>query len=662
MRTDYLTGLNEEQKEAVLSDAKATLIIAGAGTGKTHTLVARIARFLSEGVKAENILLLTFTNAAAKEMKARAEKLTEKDCDKLTASTYHSFCARELRRYCKAAGLPKDFKIISTSDAEDIIQYITSDDRDFYTAKETPRSKKALSIFSKCVNTGESFTDLLRQFKNPKTKQIMIRLRVDYENYKKKRNMLDYDDLLVRFLELISSNETVRSQISAQYPYILIDEYQDTNDLQELIVNKMLSKDSSLTVVGDDYQAIYSFRGGDVENFMAFQSRHRGCSVITLHKNYRSTQEILDLPNDIMEKKADFGYPKVLVSDTHGNIPNLDQPFYDKEEEAKSVYRKIKSLNASGYTYGDIAVLARRTDSFNVLEKMLNEGGKRVPYVMHGGTKFYEQEAVRDILAFQKVILSPYDETRWFRILNLFPAIGEKRGHDIAKTCGEEDFLIHTEYEKRETKTDVTISNNLHRLYDRINSFRAYSVPEEQIDAIGDYYIELLTNRVSAAEEKYANSGKISIDTIKDYKDAKELFESKQFDTLKELSHGYKNIVTWLEDAMLDNKADKDADCLTLSTIHSAKGLEWRAVILMDCTDQVFFAQADRIEKLGMYEVAQEIKREELRCLYVALTRAKDSLSIVSPQMTTLKNGNRMTLSHSMLKQSMSYLNEEMAG
>ena len=502
MENILLESLNKGQYESATSDAKNTLIIAGAGTGKTHTLISRLVYLADKGINPANILLLTFTNAAANEMKERAANCSEKDFSKLTACTYHSFCAKQLRYYAKAIDLKENFAIIDTSEAEDIIRMYRSEiagkDKDF------PRAATILSLHSSSINTETPISKLfdLNGY-DYRLKMLVSQILSNYKKYKKEHALLDYDDLLTNFYTALQ-NPYVKSSITDTYKYIMVDEFQDSNNLQNKIVDSMLAEDTSLTVVGDDYQSIYKFRGANVENFLNFPNIHNDTKITYLEENYRSDMPILSLANNVMEHQADFGFDKKIISPKEGKMPILIKTI-SQEDESNDCFNKIKKLLDKGVIPADIAVLYRSTRSARFLEANLKMAN--IDYNMLGGQKFFELEEVRNLIAFQRVILTPTDESQWFRILQLYPEIGETRGLKIAKECLKPNFLLDTEYEENRTATQKTIYKVLHELDNKIKEFSKIDSPSEQLEIIGGYYEYLLRQRLLDMQDKQ-NKGK----------------------------------------------------------------------------------------------------------------------------------------------------------
>ena len=625
-----LNNLNEGQKKAVLSNSKNLIIIAGAGTGKTHTLISRLAYCIECGVAPSSILLLTFTNNAADEMKARAAKMAGDACDEVTACTYHSFCASMLRMFNKFAHLPRDFKILSTTDAEDILRLIIADEKNEYKIQGMPKPAGLLSIYSTYINTGKSIDDIMSTGGNGYTPEVIDKakkLYKAYTRYKYDHYMLDFDDLLTEYYQLLTNKEA-RRLITNRFKFIMVDEFQDSNNLQNRIVDKMLTDETQLTVVGDDYQSIYAFRGSNVNNFLDFEARHQPCERVLLTENYRSSQEILDFANGVMDAQAKFGYKKKIVSSRNGKKPLIITPDQNGKDEAEVVLKIINKKLLQGVPPEEIAVLYRNTMSARPLEALIKLHG--LDYRMYGGTKFFELDIVRNILAFQKVIVNPYDETQWFRILALLPEVSDARGTRIARNCKEPDFLIHTEFEGKKTKTAKTIQAALDRLDQAIKAIKDTERPSKQIEMIGDYYMELLNNRLEKLSEKL-KAGKVKEESLIAIQAIQKELKEEVLPVLQSVSKDYETALKWMDAVTLDQSRKEESTGIILSTIHSAKGLEWDTVILLDCVDYIF-PGIQHIMTVYGEKVYQKSAEEELRCFYVAITRAKNTLVIACPK------------------------------
>lgn len=613
---DYKAVLNEQQYEAATTINGPLLIIAGAGTGKTATLIHRVAYMIENGIPPQSILLLTFTNKAANEMSERAAQILDERCNKITACTYHSFCAKMLRIYGVLVGLRKNFTILSESDIVNTIKLLIAENPEKYKIKSGFSVSEIAKIFSMSINQDLPLETVigLKDSNLAFLSYIYTELFEKYKNYKKENNLVDYDDLLIYFNELLD-NKAVRNQISSSYKYIMVDEYQDTNNLQERIIFKMAQKYENLAVVGDDYQSIYAFRGSNVSNFINFPKKHTNCKVIKLEKNYRSTTEILNLANSVMNRYANFGYPKNMTSNNkQGNMPEVIS-LQNQAEEATCILNRIIKLHNKNVPYKDIAVLEKYSRDSAILETLLMNNN--IPYKKVGGPKFFEREAVQDILAYLRVIANPIDTLAWFRILQLIYGIGDTYARNIVEHVTEKDFLLH-EYPTKKFHQDMEKLHNT-ILNFRIKYYRNQLSIPDLVLKINEYYIEqrkeLLENAKLNEEQKINEQDKLD--------DDKNIL--KQLYELCTVFNHHKSLNAFLDNLTLgmDNKDEEEG--LVISTVHLAKGLEWEYVFVLDCVTGVY-------PGFNAMSMAEEERQENLRVFYVAITRAKKQMYLCVPE------------------------------
>ena len=600
-KVNYENDLNDAQLEAVKVKDGAVLVIAGAGTGKTKTLTYRVARLIEDGVKPENILLLTFTKKASAEMLNRATAVLDDRCENVAGGTFHSFANMILRKYSKLLGLKNNFTIMDSADAEDVINHITGK---LYPKKEKrfPKKGTILEIYSKSVNketpTKEVIIKEFPQFEHC-TEQI-IEIHKSYVNYKRENSLFDYDDLLLYLKFLMEDNENIRKKLSNQYKYILVDEYQDTNTLQADIIKLLASEHNNVMAVGDDAQSIYSFRGANYRNIMDFPKMFGDVKIIKLEQNYRSTQPILKLTNEII-KKAKEKYTKTLFSDRKSEVMPALICAKDTQMEADFICQRVLELVDEDVELSDICVLARNSRmSFN-LEIELSKRG--IPFQKFGGPKFMETAHIKDIVAHLRVILNPDDEISLGRILLLLKGVGTQTVNSIIPVIkSAHEFDIKLLPNKK--------TQNFQPLFDVINRERKSPKSlQEMVSDIIQYYRPIL-------EDKYDDYTK----------------REKDLEHFEYLSTQYKKLEDFLSDLALE-PPDKSVegmyknnikdDCLTISTIHSAKGLEWDSVFIISAVD-------GRFPSAYSFNSPEEMD-EELRLMYVACTRAKNNLYITYP-------------------------------
>ena len=598
---DYEKELNENQLRAVKKKDGAVLVIAGAGSGKTKTLTYRVARLIEDGVAPENILLLTFTKKAAAEMLNRASTVLDNRCEKVAGGTFHSFANYLLRKYSNFLELKNNFTIMDKADAEDVINHLAGL---LVPKKEKrfPRKGTILDIYSKTINKNLSAKEVIssefRQFEHCSEK--IIEIHKAYINYKRENSLLDYDDLLLYLKVLLESNENLRNKISNQYKYIMIDEYQDTNTLQADIVKLLSCAHNNVMAVGDDSQSIYSFRGANYKNILNFPQIFPNTEIIKLEQNYRSSQNILNLTNKILEK-AKEKYAKTLYS----NIVREEKPALisasDSQTEAEFICQKILELMDENISLDEICVLARSARMTYSLEMELNK--RSIPFKKFGGLKFIETAHIKDIIAYLRVILNPNDIISLSRILLLLKGVGNQTVNKLLP-------LLKDQNQVDLKLLPVKNSSNLKTLFETLSNLR------EQNLSLVDLVSQVLKYYEPILKDKYDDYTK----------------REKDLEHFEYLANQYSNLENFLSDLALeppdksildvDEGARKD-EYLTISTIHSAKGLEWDSVFIVGAVD-------GRFPSVFSFNSEDEMD-EELRLMYVATTRAKNNLFITYP-------------------------------
>ena len=608
--------LNKFQYEAVMHDKGPALLLAGAGTGKTRTLIYRVAHLIESGVSPESILLLTFTNKAANEMKERAEKMLKEKCG-ITACTYHSFCVKMLRFYGKMAGISPDFTIISGPDEADIIDIIKSE-LNFQKLKNMPSASVFASMLSTCVNKRLTLEELLKEQKYWRFRQNerkLLLLREETKKYKEEHNLFNYDDILLKFDQMLTDYSNIARRIEDTYRYIMVDEYQDTNTLQDSIIRKIRTKNTNLMVVGDDMQSIYKFRGADVQNILSFPKRYTDCKVIYLTENYRSSQEILNLANHVMTNATE-GYQKNLRAQfSSQELPKV-YSVNDTKTEAEFVLNRIKAKHAEGIPYNDICVLYRNSFQSYELEVLLNKAG--LDFEKYGGIRFLDRAHIKDVLAFLRIYTNPSDELAWFRILQLHIGIGKVYARNISRKCLEygPEYLIDDCHKRKKYGVHIR------KLYDEIQSWEGKEFLEILKSSCA-YYVKTLENTI---RNKKVDSESDREESLQDLER-----NTEHITILQEMAKDYDSALAFLDATTLDATKSKgnEEDKLVLSTIHSVKGLEYDTVVLLDCIDEIL----PSARYIGSPE-----DNEDVRCMYVAVTRAKNTLYMMVPKIA-LKYG-----------------------
>ncbi|MDI7185532.1 ATP-dependent helicase [Leptospira santarosai] len=601
--------LNAAQLEAVLVREGPVLVLAGAGTGKTKTIVSRLAQLVSSGVPASSILLLTFTRKAAREMILRASFVGDKRCAEVQGGTFHSFCSGVLRRFAPVLGISSGFTILDDSDTLDVFQFLRNE-KDFGKTKSRfPSNETLISIYGEIRNTGKSLRSVLEKdypLFLQKTKDIS-QIFTDYKSYKTERSLLDYDDLLYFTRDLLADHSEVRNALSEKYRFIMVDEFQDTNKVQAHIVCLLASEHSNLMVVGDDAQCIYTFRGASVRGILDFPKIFPNTKTIFLEKNYRSTASILNLANVVLRNFSEK-YDKQLFTDNeNGPIPNVLQ-FEDELEEAEGIAKILLQKKEEGIPFKKMSVLFRAGWNSNQLELVLAK--RNIPFVKFGGRKFIETAHIKDLLSFLKLLVNPLDSVSWVRILKLIPGIGNSKANDILDKIRKSSGSFEVLSGENGTAIDAYLSP-LYRLYLKHKEMNS-KVKKIASDFI-DYYRVLLE---------------------KNYDDSKR--RSEDLDSVLGFSLKYSSLGDFLSDLTLEHASlslDKikpdhtETDLLHLSTVHSAKGLEFDLVFILNATEGVFPSS----KNLDV--------EEERRLFYVAITRARKELYFTKPSLAQSRSG-----------------------
>lgn len=608
---EMLEKLNPEQYEAATTIEGPLLILAGAGTGKTMDMTCRAGYMISQGISPENILMLTFTNKAAREMKERVGKYLGEDiANRLTASTFHSFCVAMLRRFYKAANLDPNFTVLSSGDDEDIISMVkSSEDKQRYSGRGFPPNSKVCSFISASINKNISIAQAMKDTKYEHFYAEVEELKEKADEYKRLNQCMNYDDLLVRFIEVLQNKE-IAHKIASTFKYIMVDEYQDTNPLQDKILLALFEFTKNIAVVGDDLQSLYGFRGADVQNIIRFPDKFEGCKVITLVRNYRSSQEILDLANKVT-LCATEGTPKQLIGLQSSGIKPAVLSVADQHEEAEKVVKLVRECSSRGIPLSDICIVERNSISSAEIEIKLKKEG--FEFDKYGGSKFVDLSYVKDILAYLKLMSNPYDEISWFRVLQLHAGIGSINARKIATGCKEEGFkhLQDKKYARRNYGSELTM------LFEQMNSCEKLKL-KELITSFIDFYVATRHRNIENMKTEESNRTMYNLELDSHAEDLKKLIE---------IAAPYRSIDSFLDDLLLDNTQiddlEKDTGNLVISTIHSVKGLEYKIVIMLDCLDDIF----PKYEEVGDAQY-----NEELRCFYVAVTRAKERLYMMCPR------------------------------
>ena len=605
--------LNKEQFDVVMHTDGAAVVMAGAGSGKTHTLISRVARLVDNGVPAEKILVMTFTNAAADELKMRASNLLDSRCGDIVACTYHKFCNLVLRKYGSAIGV-KDYTILSYPEFKNMIDYVKSSEPMFDNLKGFPSAGMVADMVSLIVNKQTTLHEVLvktDKYDKYRDYEDEIQALMDMvAKYGRDNQKLTYDDLLLDMNELLANDNICRS-VALRFDYIMVDEFQDTNNLQEAIIWKLHQFNHNIVVVGDISQSIYAFRGANVANLQNFGSKMGNCVEYVLNENYRSTQEILDAANEVMHRNARTWkyHDMVSADDLHGAKPTILN-VADSYRENDTVIDIIDRFHSMGMPYNEMAIIERSSmESFGIENVLVQKG---IDYIKLGGMKFMDYDCIGDMLAYFSVITNPTDTLGWFRLLKLHPNIGRAYAKKVADGCQAGDFLTENSYKKRQFYGELRILDLA------IKQFRTIQDLMAVFDMVSKFYFELRERAILASNMNNDNR-----------EEALAQMESDRgtVTILRNMAKKYKDIVQFVDDIVLDSTSDKthSDDQLTITTVHSAKGLEWSLVIILNAIEGAFPA---KIEPANYGSPDDE---EELRAFYVAMTRAKTYLYLMKP-------------------------------
>ena len=607
-KIDYEKSLNEMQYIAVTTVEGPLLVIAGAGSGKTRTIVYRVAFLLENEILPQRILLLTFTRKASQAMLTRTTSLlNDRRCQEVMGGTFHSFANYLLRKYAELLNIPPNFTIIDTVDSEDVMGSIRQELHPGKRNRAFPRKGRIQSIISKARNCHIAIKAVIeREFwgLTEFTEDIEL-IGEKYSQYKKEGHLFDYDDLMEFLCYSLKNNFRFRENVQEAFQYVMVDEFQDTNTIQKEIVDLIAEKYRNVMVVGDDSQSIYSFRGANFENILKFPETYPDCQFVKIEQNYRSNQDILSFTNSVINN-AKIGYKKRLLSTKKSPGKPIVKKFRSQEDEAEYVVSKILKISEKGISLNQIAVLYRASYHSNFIQAELLR--RDVPYVVFGGIRFIERRHIKDIIAYLRLILNPLDQVSWSRVLKLIPGIG---GITASK------IVLHIHQLKG--KIDFSGLANHKHIFDikklgyALNQISNPKVAiHDKIEMLKDYYVPILKSLESDYELRLMD-----------------------IDVLCSLACKYDDLEAFLSDFALDPPSNKYRDQanplidkikgkpLTLSTVHSAKGLEWNSVFIPHLLDGLF----PSIRAVGGIEEIEE----ERRLFYVACTRAEEQLYLTMP-------------------------------
>lgn len=608
-KIDYENELNPQQLAAVTTLDYPILVIAGAGSGKTRVITYKVSYLIENGLNPSEILLLTFTRKSANEMLNRVQKLLgDKSTSGVLGGTFHGFSNNILRKYGKLIGVPNNFTIIDIEDTKDIIDLVKTELN--FSGKKNgcpfPKKNKIQSIISKSKNLGIPIGTVINEFFNDNRefiKEVELINQALFE-YKKASNLLDYDDLMEVLRDKLKENEIFRKKLQDGIKYILVDEYQDTNNIQREIVEYIAGKKGKLTVVGDDAQSIYAFRGANFENILRFSQSFPDCKVVKIEENYRSEQGILNFTNQIIAN-AKIGFKKKLYSKRYTGRKPIIKRFSDGPDEAEYIVDKVLEIGKNNLEYSNFAILTRASWHSNYVQAELTK--RNIPFIVVGGIKFSERRHIKDILAFLKITINPLDAVAWHRILRLIEGIGKVRAKEIVNEIhSNAGKILFKKFSNRKYYNELC---KLGQQFEKIIGKNL--LPSQIIDELLKFYKPLLKQIEDNYEIRLKDLEVFLI--IADKYDGLEKFLADF--TLEPPSNRYQD-----ENTPITTDDEKP---LVVSTIHSAKGLEWHTVFIPFALDGLI----PSIKSLG---TIQELE-EERRIFYVASSRAKENLYVTMP-------------------------------
>lgn len=610
MARDFSDDLNPEQLRAATHGDGPLLIIAGAGTGKTRTLIYRLAHLIEAGVRPHHILLLTFTRRAAQEMLSRAERLVGNASKQVHGGTFHATAHRLLRRFGARAGIAPDFTIMDQGDSVDLMQLSRTTLGYARSKKRFPKAETLQSVYSRHINTGLSIDDILKndypQF--VEYLQDFRKIFADYTSRKHDRNLLDYDDLLLSWSLLVGTPGALSDEITGLYDHILVDEYQDTNTIQAQILKGMSDPHGNITVVGDDAQSIYSFRGANFRNIVEFPDQHAETSVITLEHNYRSTPQILETTNCLIKSASERFTKSLWTENPPGDKPALIAAL-DEHHQTTYVIDRVLEYYNDGIALNEMAVLFRAGYLSAELEIELTN--RKIPFEKWGGLKFLEAAHIKDVLAFLRISENPRDEVSWYRILQLLPGVGEVTARSAIQVISENawDRMAFARQFKppARAKEAHTALSTLIKDLAGIND----SDVTQQLSRIRRLYDALLRKKYDRPEPRLADLDQLEIISA-NYPDRRAFLSALALDP-----------PSATQDLAGPAGNSDDNDTLVLSTAHSAKGKEWTVVFIIWALDGLFPSSRSLH--------SEEETDEERRLMYVAMTRAKTHLHVTYP-------------------------------
>lgn len=612
-----LSMLNPEQRQAAETLEGPVLILAGAGSGKTRALTYRVANLMDHGVPAWSILALTFTNKAAREMKERITQLVGEKAESAWISTFHSTCARILRRDIEKLGYTRSFTIYDDDDQGTVIKEILKRlniDEKFLPPREV--KAKISDAKNKLMGPDEWFAKTERDFRN----QTLHDVFVAYEQRLKSANALDFDDLLLKTLKLLADHPPVLESYRDRFHYVMVDEYQDTNYAQYMLVKLLTDKSRNLCVVGDDDQSIYGWRGADIRNILDFEKDYPDAKVIKLEQNYRSTANILDAANQVIAHNAGRKEKALWTEAGAGETIKL-YCAGDEREEAAWVADRIRKMNRHGEEYGRMAVLYRTNAQSRVLEEMLMRAG--IPYKVFGGLRFYDRKEVRDVIAYLRVIANPTDDVSLRRIINVPKrAIGDATIAELVRHAQEQEMPLFSAL----TDLPSSLSSRPRKCVGDFFTMMTALMAMKDAMPLGTFVKQMVdqTGLMEQYQKEDSDEARSRVENIQEFLGAVEEFDLQTENATLEDYLENVALVTELD------QAEEEKQYVTLMTLHSAKGLEFPNVFITGMEEGIFPSGRSLMDEQRM--------EEERRLCYVGITRAKERLFLSRASQRMLYN------------------------
>ncbi len=631
IRIDYAAELNPQQHAAVTASPGPLLVIAGAGSGKTRTLTYRVAYLLENGVDPRNILLLTFTNKAARQMLDRVANLLPVDASGLWGGTFHSIGNRMLRRHGSALGYSSRFTILDREDQKDLIDTVVSAAGINPKEIRFPKGDVLADLFSFTVNTERSMEELLAE-KFPYFLPLIDQIKDLHERYERKKkatNSMDFDDLLEKTLRMLKEHEEIAAFYRRQFQFILVDEYQDTNKIQADFIDTLAVHHRNVMVVGDDAQSIYSWRGANFKNILAFPERYPDAQVFKIELNYRSVPEILSVANAAIAPNVEQFKKELAATRETKELKPAVVALNTGSEQAQFVAQRVLELRDEGIVLDEIAVLYRA--HYHAVELQLELSRRGIPYQITSGVRFFEQAHIKDVAAFIRFVANPQDEVAFKRMVKLLPGIGNKSADGLwrdwvepARPRAEDSEVLRPEGGPApalafgERLRAMSVGARSKKSWEQL----AFTLDEMTPGGVLAPPSEMITSVVEAIYDDYAKAN------FSNYE-----LRREDLNQLAAFSRQFKDVNEFLAQLALISNVDAEAapnqtadtEAVNLSSVHQAKGLEYHTVFVIWLTDGMF----PSTRSLDTREAIEE----ERRLFYVAITRARDELYLTWPQM-----------------------------